>query len=214
MFKALSALSVIAVFTCLSTATCIADRLRSTDYVSVEGGIFTYGDEALDEIFGPHADLFGSANWMVAPNLAVLGKLEGILGEGSSGGVDLTHEGLKGGLSLVYLVSPEKGSADPYLLAGGLAMYNRVEGSSGGDTASEDDTDVGYEVGGGIEFDIGAKSFGDVGLLYQSVGDFDSLSPNARFGYALSEKFTGLLAGGYSVDEEDYWVRVGLGVKL
>lgn len=214
MSKVLSALSILAVLVGLSSTRCIAESLRNTDYASVEAGVFAYGDEFVDEIFGPHANLFGSINKKLNPNVALLGKLEGIFGEGSSGGVDLTHEGVKAGVSLVYLLSPENSSADPYLQAGGLVMYNRVDGSDGGESDSEDDSDAGFEVGGGIEFDLGPKSFGDVGLLYQSVGDFDALTPNVRFGYALSEKLTGLLTAGYALDEEDYWARLGLAVKL
>lgn len=205
---------MVATTTSLFITHCFAEGFRDKDYVSVEGGVFTYGDEVVDEVFGAHLVLFGSLNKVVNPNVAVLGKIEGIYGEGSSAGVDLTHDGLKGGLSLVYLVSPENDAASPYLLAGGLAIYNRVEGSANGDTADEDDSDVGFEVGGGIEFDLGPQSFADVGLVYQSVGDFDALTPNARLGFEFSEKTTGLLTAGYALDEEDYWVRLGLGVKL
>jgi opacity protein-like surface antigen len=214
MKKVHSSLMMLAAVVSISSVHCYGESLRNTDYISVEAGAFTYGDKVMDDIFGTHVDLFGSVNKRLNQNVAALGKLEGIYGEGSSAGIDLTHYGLKGGLSLVYLVSPEKSAADPYILAGGLVEYNQVEGSAGGESASKDETEVGFEIGGGIEFDLGSKTFGDVGLLYQNIGEFDSLTPNARLGYAFSEKLTGLLSVGYALDEEDYWLRLGLGVKL
>jgi opacity protein-like surface antigen len=197
----------------LTSGRSFAGSLRNTDYISVEAGAFVYGDEVIDDAFGAHANLSGSINKMLNHNAVILVKLEGLYGEGESAGVDLTHGGLKGGVSLMYLLAPEK-SADPYILAGGLIMYNEVESSDGDNTVSEDDSDAGFEIGGGVEFDLGPKSFGDLGLLYQNVGNFDALSPNVRFGCALNEKITGLFTAGYAIDEEDVWARLGLAVKL
>ena len=190
-----------------------AEGLRGADYLTLEAGAFTYGDDVIDDAFGTHIDLFGSLNKALTRNVTLLGKIEGIYADGSKDGIDLTHTGVKAGLSGVYLIAPDN-AANPYILAGGLFEYNQIEGSVGGDSESEDDTDVGFEVGGGVEFALGTQAIADVGLIYQSIGDFDSLTPTARLGFAFNEKTLGLLTVGYALDEEDSWIRAGLAVKL
>lgn len=187
--------------------------LRNTDYMDVEVGTFAFGDEVNNDIFGSFIDIFGSFNKTMNDNAALLTKVEYITADGSSQGVDLTFDGIKAGISFVYLLSPGT-AADPYALAGALGEYNRIEGSSSGYTANDDDTEAGFELGGGLEFDLDPKSVLDLGLLYQSIGDFDSIAANARVGFVLNEKTTLVLAGSYAFDEEDYYARVGVAIKL
>jgi len=213
MKKACSFTLILIIAICFTSIRSYAEGLRNTDYATVEAGAFKFGDELIDDIFGTYINLYGSANKMLNNNASVLGELEGIYGEGSSEGIDLTSTGVKGELSLVYLLMPNE-AIDPYLIAGGLFEYNRIEASAAGETEDDDDSNAGFQVGGGIEFDLGEKAFGDIALVYQNIGDFDSLTPNVRFGYTLSEKAVLLLTAGYAIDEEDMWARLGVGVKL
>ncbi len=189
-----------------------ADSLRNADYLNLEAGAFVSGDKLINDIFGPHLDAFGALNKMLTDNFSALGKVEGIYGEGSKSGIDLTRSGLKAGLSLVGLLTPGK-PVDPYVLAGGLFEYNRVTASAGGADENDSDSEFGFEVGGGIEFNLEPKTLLDLGVLYQKFSDFDSIYANARIGYAFTTSVTLLIEGGYAFDEEDYYARAGIAVK-
>lgn len=211
--KNITLLFVLASTICTSFNISHAASLRDSDYITIEGGAFKFGDEVVDDIFGTYAGLFGEVNKIIDNHFSVLGTLGGIYGEGSSEGIDLTHTGLKAGLGLVFMVAPENSTANPYLLAGGLYEYNEIEGEASGTTQSEDDSDYGYEVGGGIEIEMGSKALIDLGLAYQSIGDFDSLTTKARLGYEIGANTLGLLTFGYALDEEDIRLLLGVGVK-
>ncbi len=203
---------VVTAIICLVSGSGFAQTLRDTDYFTLEAGTFVSGDKLINDIFGPHLDAFGALNKMLTDNFSVLGKVEGIYGEGSKSGIDLTRSGLKAGLSLVGLLMPGK-PVDPYVLAGGLFEYNRVTASAGGADENDSDSEFGFEIGGGIEFNLEPKTLLDLGVLYQKFSDFDSIYANARIGYALTTSVTLLLEGGYAFDEEDYYARAGIAVK-
>lgn len=189
------------------------DSLRKTDFATVEAGAFVWGDPLMDDTFGPFIDLFGSFNKKINDNFAALVKAEYITADGETQGIDVSADGVKGGASLVYMLSTAH-TATPYLLGGGLVEYRNVAGSAGNETAEEDDTDLGFELGGGVEFDFNPKTLLDLGLLYQNISDFDSIAANVKIGYALTDEISAILNGSYAFDEEDYFVRGGLAFKL
>ena len=189
------------------------DSLRKTDHVDVEAGVFVWGDDAIDEVFGPFIALSGAFNKMLNDNLAVLGTVGYITADGSSEGVDLAFDGIKGVADAVYLLAPAN-AVDPYVLGGILMEYNKIEGSGGGYSDSEDESDIGFDLGGGVEFDLNPKFLLDLGLLYQNIADFDSIAAKARLGCAINAKTTLVFDSYYAFDENDFYALAGVAVKL
>ena len=105
-------------------------------------------------------------------------------------------------------------AVDPYVFGGGLADYTQLDGDDGRNEATESDSSFGFEAGAGIEFDLAPKLLLDVSALYQQQDDFDGLAVRGKTGFAVTDRFTVLLGGGYVVDEEDLFADLGFAVKL
>lgn len=189
------------------------DSLRKVDYISAGIGIDVFGDPVIDDIFGPFFNISGAINKKVTDSISLLGRGLYSAASGDTQGVDVSADKLNGAVSMVYLLFPSN-AITPYLVAGGLFQYAKIEAVSGNESIDEDDSDIGFELGGGIEFDLGQKTLLDIFALYQSAGDFDAFGGGANFGYALNAKTILTLGGDYSFDEEDYGVHVGVAFKL
>ena len=193
-------------------------------YIGISIGQVTPGDEDLKEI---DDSIFGYGVGIRLPIdanldfLASIGqsKLEGngtewdpYYGIWYDWNVEATGTSLYSALQ--YQLQPGQ-QVNPFIVGGILRVKSEGEVKVNGYSESEDDDDTGFEVGGGIEFNIDDKTSFNIGVNYQSeIFDEDDTSMGIGFNIWASPQTLLSIVGGYNFDSEDKSILAGISVKF
>jgi Opacity protein and related surface antigens len=197
-----------AVFTALiaaAAANSMADVVAEKNYALVRAGIYQFGDDLLDEALGNATIFTASASFNVAAQIDAHGAMQYITA--SKNDFDVT--GLQVGGGATYWFKPGA-QINPYAGAGVFVSKSEVKYSGIWTDISEDDTNIGFTVGGGAEFDIAPKVLLSAGLDFETCdGESDvNLIVNAAYAVAQNIYLGGSV--GYWFDEGDMAVMAGL----
>ena len=195
--KAFKTFTLLTASTMLMAGSVFAVGPVGKTWVGATGGLEQY-DEDLDD------GAFGSidANVTLAPNLDVFGGT----GFATADGPGVEVEGTQSEVGL-RLVLDGGGSIIPYAQAALLYQDAEVELDDG---TKEDDDDVGFGAGAGLQFSPCAWSTVQVGVAYADIFDDDSTSVEAAVGAELSQNFQLWVGGAYDLDDETTTETVSL----
>ena len=195
--KAFKTFTLLTASTMLMAGSVFAVGPVGKTWVGATGGLEQY-DEDLDD------GAFGSidANVTLAPNLDVFGGT----GFATADGPGVEVEGTQSEVGL-RLVLDGGGSIIPYAQAALLYQDAEVELDDG---TKEDDDDVGFGAGAGLQFSPCAWSTVQVGVAYADIFDDDSTSVEAAVGAELGQNFQLWVGGAYDLDDETTTETVSL----
>lgn len=166
-------------------------------WVGATGGLEQY-DEDLDD------GAFGSidANVSLCPN----GDIFGGTGFATADGPGVEVEGTRSEVGL-RLVLDGGGPVVPYAQASLLYQDAEVEWDDG---TKEDDDDVGFGAGAGLQFSPCDWSNIQVGVAYEDIFDSDSTTVEAAVGAVIGQNFQLWVGGAYDLDDETTTETVSL----
>jgi opacity protein-like surface antigen len=179
-----------------------AGTLLGTNYFGTSVAIIQFGDDLQDDVLGTGYGVSAFGNFNLRPNLDLALDVAYVWADGALEGVKLDLSGLGADAGLVYFFKPGE-KVNPFLRGGILIVYNEVEGSSGGVTVKDDDTEFGGGGGAGLEFEATEKVLARVALDYSYVDSEDSIPISAQLGYWFSDRVLGAIGGAYDFDSED-----------
>ena len=187
--KAFKTFTLLTASTMLMAGSVFAVGPVGKTWVGATGGLEQY-DEDLDD------GAFGSidANVSLCPN----GDVFGGTGFATADGPDAEVEGTRSEVGL-RLVLDGGGPIVPYAQASLLYQDAEVEFDDG---TKEDDDDVGFGAGAGLQFSPCAWSTVQVGVSYEDIFDSDSTSVDAAVGAELGQNFQLWVGGAYDLDDE------------
>lgn len=188
-------------------------------YAGIAIGQVTPGDEDLKDMVDS-IDVYALGMRLPAsPNIDVvasvsLSKMDGkaVLVDPYLGPVDYKADADGTSLSaqLQYHFTPG-GTVDPYVDFGILWAKSEVELKALGETFKDDDSDTGFVLGGGAEFNINKMLSVDAGLHYQSdMFDEDDTSVALALNVWATPQLLFSVGTTYTLDAEDMGVTLGL----
>jgi hypothetical protein len=200
------------VFGCMLNGA-MAQNLKGVNWV---GGMFSISKFGDDEA----ADALGNAYGVQLGGNLVLNKdfdLHATLAEewanGDQNGVSLDAFVTGASIGLIHSFKPHE-KVNPYVGVSGLLAYSYAEASGGGRKHTEDDTDVGASIEGGLELVVEETILIDASLNYSKLGDSDGVGVDASLGYWFSERTMGFVGGAYDFDDADATGYLGLIFKF
>ena len=195
--KANKAFAILTASTLLMAGSVFAAGPVGKTWIGATGGLEQY-DEDLDD------GAFGSidANVSLCPNADVFGGT----GFASADGPGVEVEGTQSEVGL-RLVLDGGGPVVPYAQASLLYQDAEAELDDG---TKEDDDDVGFGAGAGLQFSPCAWSSIQLGESYEDIFDSDTTSVEAAVGAVLGDNFQLWVGGEYDLDDETTTETVSL----
>jgi opacity protein-like surface antigen len=189
-----------------------ADTLLGKNYVGGSLGMITFGEDDM-EVFDDATSLNAFGNLNLNSNVDLQLGLGYMWTDGNYEGISLDANSLQGKADLVYFFRPER-RCNPYLKAGLAVVRSEVEAALLGVKVSEDDTNVGFGAGGGVEFEATKEILLRAGLDYFNVDSDDSVNLSGKAGYWFNPQILGFVGGSYDFESEDKVGEVGMVFKL
>ncbi len=188
-----------------------ADTLLGKNYVGGSLGMISFGDDM--DAFDDATSLKGFGNINLNANMDLALSADYAWADGKDMGIEVDTNALSGGGDLVYFFRPNQ-RCNPYLKAGLAVIKSEVEASAFGVKVSEDDTNVGFGAGGGVEFEATKAILLRAGLDYFNVDSDDSVNVSGKLGYWFNPQILGFVGGAYDFDSEDKVGEIGMVFKL
>jgi opacity protein-like surface antigen len=187
--KAIKTFTLLTASTMLMAGSVFAVGPVGKTWVGATGGLEQYDEDLDDGAFGTI-----DANVSLAPNFDVFGGT----GFATADGPGVEVEGTQSEVGL-RLVLDGGGAIVPYAEAALLYQDAEVELDDG---TKEDDDDVGFGAGAGLQFSPCAWSTVQVGVAYADIFDDDSTAVEAAVGAELGQNFQLWVGGAYDIDDE------------
>jgi opacity protein-like surface antigen len=213
MSKKLSAVAMGAAVAFMAFAGAVqADTLLGKNYVGGSLSMISFGEDDMD-VFDDATGLNGFGNINLNSNIDLQVGASYAWTDGDYMGISLDANTLQAGADLVYFFRPER-RCNPYLKAGLAVVKSEVEAALLGVTVSEDDTNVGFGAGGGVEFEATKEILFRAGLNYFNVDSDDSVNLSGKLGYWFNPQILGYVGGSYDFDSEDKVGEIGMVFRI
>jgi opacity protein-like surface antigen len=190
-----------------------AETLLGKNYIGGSFEIVKFGDDDLDEVLGNGYSFDALANINLNQNIDLNLGIGYLWADGDTEGIEIDLTGIGAGADLVFFFKPGE-KVNPYIRAGLMVVKSEVEVSGFGESVSEDDTEVGFGAGVGLELEFTEQVLFRFGLDYFNIDSEDSIDFGIGAGYWFNETVMGTISGSYDFDSENASSSIGLIVKL
>ncbi len=177
-----------------------AERLIGTDWIAGTITYLDFGDLGpIDN--GWALSVLGNVNVTVKGNIDIQGGFTYAWADG--GGADLKVTTAGG--EAIFSFKPGS-NINPFLQGGVLIAFRNVDVGF----AQQDDTELGFGLGGGSEFSIGSQGVLQLEGNYFVIDGDASLSFDGRFARAFTPKLLGSAGLGFDFDSEALAITFGI----
>ncbi len=172
------------------------------------GATYTYVD-----VNGGDLEDFGTGDkFAVDWNLKLSKRLDFTLGwerdryiNDNLNSLELERDSFYAGLTLVLR---EDKNLKPYISGDLILQDKRIDSDAAGE--DDDEFNVGFAVGGGLEWSIGKRFFTNVGLNYKSVDNYDDLYMNLDLGVRVFKRMHAVLGFDYDLEDDTQATSIAL----
>jgi len=192
----------------LSSGSFANDGTLGKHYIAPEFLYGQFGDDQLDDDFGGYYGGGLTLNYNLIPHLDLQAGGGYLWADGDREAVDLEIDQFGAVIGLQAYMNPEE-RVTPYVFGGFNYIDWEVEARGPGGKSGSDDTDEGFNAGGGIQIKVTPKFLIDASGDYSDVGDSDDWGANLDFGYWIRPGILGTLGSSYNFDSENMSISIG-----
>ena len=190
-----------------------AEGVLGKRYAGFSIGVTKPGDDLWEEIDDSIIGWNASVNMPLNPNVDLGLSIGRAKADGDLAGVDikLTLIGISG--RILYHFSPDQ-SIDPFLGAGIGFGNSKVEATTLGVIAEEDEDNFAFSIAGGAEINLSEQTALRPGISYVDVDGENDVFAGLSLIAWVSETVFGELGVSYALDMEDVTIAIGVGVSF
>ena len=191
---------VAAVSLATGTSSSIGEPLLGKNYVGASFSFIQFGDDLLDEILGTGYGLSVFGNRNLGPNTDLFVSGGRNWADGNDAGIEVDLSSTYVGGDIIHFLSPSE-PVNPYFHAGLTLVEAEVELSGPAGRFSTDDSEIGFGLGGGIEFDTTENVTSSIGISYFNIDSEDSIGVGGFLAYWFNETVVSSIGGSYDLDD-------------
>jgi opacity protein-like surface antigen len=188
-----------------------AEGLLGQNYLGGYLALVQFGDDAMEEMFDDGTSLTAIGNINLRPHLDLQVGASYLWSDGDYMGFGVDMSSSAAEADMVWFFLPGE-RLNPYVKGGLRLVKNEVEIDVFG--ASEDESDVGFGGGGGLEFEASRDIVLRGGLDYFHVDSEDSINLSGYAGYWFNRQVVGFIGADYDFESENKAGKIGMAFRL